>query len=106
MTPTPHRVLGGIGHGSILESCPTDADIKRTIDAAPPVPCTEERPPEPPHSREVLDAYERAKQAGERNDMRSRRIVRQLWQEREGDTAGAPPMRGQMALFDFGREKA
>ena len=101
---SPHTVPGGIGHGSVLESRPTDADIKRTIDAAPPAPCDEERPPEPPHSREIMEAYTAAKQAGERNDMRSRRIVRQLWQEREGDVAGAPAMRGQMAIFDFRSE--
>ncbi len=97
----PHTVPGGIDHTPVLESCPTDADIRRTIDAAPPAPRDEERPPDPPHSREIMEAYTAAKRAGEANDMRSRRIVRQLWQEREGDTAGAPPMRGQMAIFDF-----
>jgi hypothetical protein len=104
MTLTPHTVPGGIDHTPVLESCPTDADIQRTIDAAPPAPCTEERPPDPPHSREIMEAYKAAKQAGERNDMRSRRIVRQQWQEREGDDAGAPAFVGQTALFDFGRD--
>ena len=103
MTHT-HTVLGDIGQGAVLESHITPAALQRTADAAPPAPCDEERPPDPPHSREIVEAYEAAKQAGEANDMRSRRIVRQLWQEREGDTAGAPPMRGQMAIFDFRRE--
>jgi hypothetical protein len=51
-----------------------------------------------------MDAYEAAKRAGEKQDMRSRRIVRQLWQEREGDAEGAPAFVGQTALFDFRRE--
>ena len=104
MTPTPHTVPGGIDHTPVLESCPTATDIQRTIDAAPPAPCTEERPPEPPYSDDIMEAYTAAKQAGERNDVRSRRIARQLYREREGDTAGAPAMRGQMAIFDFGSE--
>jgi hypothetical protein len=98
---SPHTVPGGIGHGTVLESCPSDADIKRIIDAAPPAPCDEERPPDPPHSSEIMEACEATRQSREANDMRSRRIVRQQWQKREGDTAGAPPMRGQMAIFDF-----
>jgi hypothetical protein len=104
MTLTPHTVPGGIGHGSVLESRPTDADLKRTIDAAPPATCDEERPPDPPYSSEIMEAYTAAKQAGEANDMRSRRIARQLYREREGDVADAPPMRGQMAIFDFRSE--
>lgn len=105
MTPTPHTVPGGIGHGSVLESRPTDADLKRTIDAAPPAPCDEERPPDPPYSDDILEACEATRQSREANDMRSRRIVRQLWQEREGDDAGAPAFVGQTALFDFRRDE-
>ena len=100
MTGT-HTVPGGIGHGDALETCVSDVDLQRSIDAEPPAPCSEERPPEPPHSTEVMDAYERAKRAGEAWDMRSRRIVRQQWREREGDDAGAPALVGQTALFDF-----
>lgn len=101
---TPHTVPGGIDHTPVLESYPTDADIQRTIDAAPPAPYTEERPPAPPYSDDILEACEATRQSREANDMRSRRIARQQWQEREGDTAGAPPMRGQMAIFDFRSE--
>ena len=104
MTLRTHTVPGGIGHGTVLETAITATDLQRTTAAAPPAPCSEERPTEPPHSREVLEAYQRAKQAGEANDMRSRRIVRQQWREREGDDAGAPAMRGQTALFDFRRD--
>ena len=105
MTPSPHTVPGGIGQGAVLESHITPAALQRTADAAPPATCSEERPPEPPHSSEVMEAYAKAKQAGEANDMRSRRIARQLYREREGDVAGAPPMRGQTALFDFRRDE-
>jgi len=82
-------VLGGIGQGTVLETYVSDADLQRAIAA------------EPPHSKEVLEAYNRAKQAGEAWNMRSRRIVRQLWREREGDDAGAPALVGQTAIFDF-----
>ena len=102
---SPHTVPGGIGQTPVLESHITPAALQRTADAAPPAPCSEERPPDPPHSREIMEAYTAAKQAGEANDMRSRRIVRQQWREREGDTAGAPAMRGQMAIFDFKAER-
>jgi len=98
---SPQTVLGGIGQGAALESHITPAALQHTADAAPPAPCREERPTEPPHSNEVMEAYTKAKQAGETNDMRSRRIVRQQWRDREGDVAGAPPVRGQTALFDF-----
>ena len=100
MTPS-HTVPGGIGQDAVLESHITPAALQRTADAAPPAPCSEERPPDPPHSDDIMEAYKAAKQAGEANDMRSRRIVRQQWREREGDVAGAPPVRGQTALFDF-----
>ena len=100
MTPT-HTVPAGIGHGTALETCVSDADLQRAADAEPPTPCSEERPPEPSHSAEVMEAYRQAKQAGTAWDMRSRRIVRQLWLEREGDLDDAPAMKGQTALFDF-----
>jgi hypothetical protein len=48
-----------------------------------------------------MDAYEAAKRAGEKQDMRSRRIVRQAYREREGSDEGAPAFVGQTALFDF-----
>jgi hypothetical protein len=51
-----------------------------------------------------MEACEATRQSREANDMRSRRIVRQLWQEREGDVEGAPAFVGQTALFDFRRE--
>lgn len=101
MTCRTHIVPGGIGQGEVLETCITDADHQRAVDATPPAPCEEERPPEPPHSQEVMEAYAKAKLASEANNMRSRRIARQQWQEREGDVAGAPALVGQTALFDF-----
>ena len=103
MTPT-HTVPGGTRLGAVIESCPSATDIQRTIDAAPPVPHSEERSPDPPYSREIMEACEATRQSREANDMRSRRIVRQLYREREGDTAGAPAMKGQMAIFDFRSE--
>jgi hypothetical protein len=101
---SPHTVTGDIGQGAVLESHITPAALQRTADVAPPATCDEERPPEPPHSPEVMEAYAKAKQAGEANDMRSRRIVRQQWRDREGDVAGAPALVGQTALFDFRRD--
>lgn len=102
MTPHTHTVPAHIGRGTVCETVITDTDLQRT--AAPPAPCDEERPTEPPHSREIMEAYLRAKRAGEINDMRSRRIVRQLYRERTGGMAGAPALEGQTALFDFRRE--
>ena len=86
-------------HGTILETDISDSDIQRAIDAAPAAINEEERPPESPHSRGVMEAFKRAKKAGEINDQRSRRIVRQQCRERDGDV---PPLSGQTALFDFG----
>jgi hypothetical protein len=101
---SPHTVPGDIGQGAVLESHITPAALQRTVDAAPPAPCIEERPPDPPYSDDILEACEATRQSREANDMRSRRIVRQQWQEREGDVAGAPALVGQTALFDFRRD--
>jgi hypothetical protein len=103
MTRT-QTVSGGIGNGTVLETHINPRDLRRAVDATPPDTCTEERPGEPPHSTEVMEAFERAKQAGEVNDMRSRRINRGLWGDREGDTTDAPALVGQMAIFDFRRD--
>jgi len=102
MTGT-QTVSGGVGKGTVLETHISPRDIQRAVDATPPDTCAEERQPEPPHSTEVREAFERTKRAGELNDMRSRRIVRQQWQDREGDMIGAPALVGQMAIFDFKR---
>jgi hypothetical protein len=96
-------VPGGIGKGTVLETRINPEDIQRAMDATPQETCAEERPTEPQHSTEILEAFERTKRAGELNDMRSRRIVRQQWIEREGDMAGAPGLVGQTAIFDFKR---
>jgi len=102
MTRT-HTVPGGIGKAAVLETLTQPEDIQRAVDATPPDTCAEECQPEPPHSTEVREAFERAKMACEVNDMRSRRIVRQQWLEREGDMTGAPELIGQTAIFDFKR---
>ena len=98
-----HTVPGRIGQGTVLETHTNSEDIQRAVDATPPDTCAEECQPEPPHSTEVREAFERTKMACEVNDMRSRRIVRQQWLEREGDMIGAPALVGQTAIFDFKR---
>ena len=98
---TTTTILPTTLHGAILETDISDSDIQRAVDAAPPAINEEERPPESSHSRTVMEAFKRAKQAGEINDMRSRRIVRQLHIDREGDATDVPPLTGQTALFDF-----
>jgi len=96
-----HTVPAHIGRGTVCETVITDTDLQRTTDSAPPAHCDEERPTEPPLSREILEAFKRAKRAGGAHDMTCRRIVRQQWQERTGGMAGAPELGGQTALFDF-----
>jgi hypothetical protein len=100
---SPHTVTGDIGQGAVLESHITPAALQRTADVAPPATCDEERPPEPPHSPEVMEAYAKAKQAGEANDMRSRRIVRQhLTLTEIGDRVGASRTAVRMNLKAMG----
>lgn len=99
-----HTVPGGIGPGTVLETHISPEDLQRTTDATPQSTCAEECQPEPPHSTEVREAFERTKLATEVNDMRSRRIVRQQWMKREGDMIGAPGLVGQTAIFDFRME--
>jgi len=96
-------VSGGVGKGTVLETHINPEAIQRAVDATQPDTCAEERPTEPPHSTEVMDAFERAKRAGGVNDMRSRRINRGLWGDREGDMTDAPALVGQTAIFDFKR---
>lgn len=98
-------VSGGIGNGTVLETHINPEDIQRAVDTTPPDICTEERPPEPQHSTEVIEAFEKATRAREVNDMRSRRINRGLWRDREGDMTDAPGLVGQTAIFDFKRAK-
>jgi hypothetical protein len=102
MTET-HTVPGGTGKGTVLETHISPRDLRQAVDATPPDTGAEERPDEPPHSTEVQEAFERTKGACEVNDMRSRRIVRQQWLEREGDMIGAPALVGQTDIFDFKR---
>ena len=102
MTRT-QTVSGGIGNGTVLETHINPEAIQRAVDATQPDICAEERPTEPPHSTEVMEAFEKTKQAGVVNDMRSRRINRGLWGDREGDMIGAPGLVGQTAIFDFKR---
>jgi hypothetical protein len=97
------KVSGGVGKGTVIETHISPEDIQRNTDATQPYTCAEECQPEPPHSTEVQEAFERTKRAGELNDMQSRRTVRQQWMKREGDMAGAPGLVGQTAIFDFKR---
>ena len=103
MTPT-RTVPIGIGNGTVIETHINPEDIQRAVDTTPPDICTEERPPEPQHSTEVMEAFEKATRAREVNDMRSRRINRRLWRDREGDMTDAPGLVGQTAIFDFRRD--
>lgn len=96
-----HTVPGGIGKGVVLETRTSPEDIQRAVDITQTDTYEEERPDEPQHSTEVREAFERTKRAGEVNDMRSRRIVRRQWMDREGDMIGAPGLVGQTDIFDF-----
>lgn len=89
-----------LNHGPVTETDVPDADLHRVTDAAPPI-NELERDDDPPYSEEVMEAYLKAKSATEPQNMRSRRIVRQQWQEREGNVADAPELVGQTAIFDF-----
>ena len=89
-----------LNHGPVTETDVQDADLHRVTDAAPPI-NEIEREDNPPYGEEVMEAYLSAKRASEAQNMRSRRIVRQQWQEREGNVDDAPELVGQTALFDF-----
>ena len=95
-----HTVPAFLNHGPVTETDVQDADLHRVTDAA--LQINElERDDDPPYSEEVMEAYLRAKRATEPQNMRSRRIVRQQWQKREGNVDDAPELVGQTALFDF-----
>ena len=89
-----------LNHGPVTETDVQDADLHRVTDATPPI-NELERDDDPPYSEEVMEAYLSAKLATEPQNMRSKRIVRQQWQEREGNVDDAPKMVGQTAIFDF-----
>ena len=86
------------------ETVVTDADLRRAHAAAEPEPPADGG--KPAVSRQVMAAYRRARAAGAVQNARSRQIVAEARQEREGEPAAGrvvvPAAGGQTTIADFG----
>ena len=89
-----------------LETSVTNADLRRAHAAAEPEPPADGG--KPAVSRQVTEAYDAAKAAGEAQNERAHRIADELRRRRAGEPAAVhvavPAACGQTTISDFGGE--